>query len=256
MTRPLQKAGLFVLAVLAAAGCVSVRAFGPTVVSSPTELIEDQRGDFLITGGSLYGPPQPTGRGVRITGNVVISGPALLQDLTIDGCVLVDRANRVELVRVWVEHCSSDGITLQSNSGPGGNQSCCAKLDHVVSTANAGAGLRLVNTADVFISMSEFENNQECGARLNNSPTARIVNSDFGGNALCGLWADSGSGLTMLTNNQWGNNRGDDLVLESQNNILNSGEFIGPDQSGACAVRAVGAQHLGVNHYGARPVCQ
>lgn len=237
--------------------CVGVHAAGPsTVVTSATEILSERFGDYIVQSGSLYGPPGATSHGVKIHGNITVTGPALLQDLFVDGCILVDRANRVELLRVWQQGCRGDGITFQSDRGgteTGGDQACCAKLDHVVAFQNSGAGLKLINTADVFVVMSEFENNVGCGVRLVNSPTARIVNSDFGGNAICGFWADATSHMTMLTNNQWGNNRGDDLVLESQNNIVNSAEFIGP--AGACAIRSIGPQHIGTNSYGPRPLC-
>lgn len=240
-----------IIAVLALTGCLCTLAQGPqTVIDKPTQLTEDQRGNFLVKSGSLYGYPAATGQGVRITGNVTITGPALLQDLVIDGCVLIDRANRVELTRVWVEHCKEDGIQLISDEGK--QQSCCVKFDHVMSIGNSASGVHLINTADVFITMSEFENNRRFGAEFNNSPTARIVNSDFGGNTLGGLYTDSQ--LAMLSNNQYGNNKGDDITLRGDGNLVNSQEFIGP--AGACAIRYAGMQHIGVNSYGPRSLCR
>jgi hypothetical protein len=248
-------------AVAFLAGCSGVRAAGPTtvgssptVITSPTLLTSEQFGDFQVKGGSLFGNPSPTGQGVKIHGTVTVTGSALLQDLFIDGCILVDHANRVELERVWVQGCAGDGIAFVSDSDL--RQACCGKLDHVVSINNGGAGLHTVNTADVFISMSEFENNADCGVRLENSPTVRIIQSDFGGNTVCGLWADPASHKTMLANNQFGNNTGDDLVLQSQNNLVNNQEFIGPLVAGVCSIRSSGSQLFGANFYGPRPVCQ
>jgi Right handed beta helix region len=232
----------------------TVKAQAPsTVITGPTQITSEQFGNFTVQSGSLFGPPAATGHAVKIHGTVTVTGPALLQDLFVDGCVVVDHANRVEVVRVWVQGCAGDGITFLSDPNPNGNQSCCGKLDHVVAHSNGAAGLKLLNTADIFIANSEFERNHDCGVRLVNSPTTRIVSSDFGGNVVCGLWADPTSHMTMLSNSQWGNNQGDDLVLQSQNNIVNGDEFIGP--AGACAVRGVGPQSIGTNFYGPRSLC-
>jgi hypothetical protein len=231
-----------------------VKAQAPsTLVNGPTQITSEQFGNFTVQSGSLFGPPAATGQGVKIHGTVTVTGPALLQDLFVDGCVVVDRAGRVDMLRVRVQGCAGDGITFLSDPNPNGNQSCCGKLDHVIAHSNGGAGLKLMNTADIFISSSEFERNQDCGIRLVNSPTARIVSSDFGGNVICGLFADPTSHMTMLSNSQWGNNQGDDLVLQSQNNIVSGDEFIGP--LGACAVRGVGPQSIGTNFYGPRSLC-
>lgn len=232
-------------------GCAVVRADHGTVITLPTQVLSAQTGDFLVLSGSLYGLPGPTGHGTRITGNVTVTGPALLQDLVIEGCVLIDRANRVELQRVWVEHCHGDGIRLVSDFDK--QQSCCAKLDHVMSISNDGSGLKLEGTADVFISLSEFENNKRYGAEFTSSPTARISQSDFGGNELGGFYADKDSALTMLINNQYGNNHGDDITLLGHDNLVNNQEFIGP--TSGCAVRFKGHQNFGTNSYGPRQLC-
>ena len=240
-----------VLAVASFMGCATVRADHGTVITEPTLLTTAQVGGYLVKSGSLYGPPAPTGQGVHVTGNITVVGPALLQDLVVDGCVVIDRANRVELQRVWVQHCNNDGIQFISDEGK--QQSCCAKLDHVVVINNSASGLHLLHTADVFINMSEFENNGRFGLELDDSPTARIAQSDFGGNAMGGLYADDRSWLTILNNNQYGNNRGDDLTVLGHDTIINGQEFIGPP--GACALRYTGHQNIGTNSYGPRPVC-
>lgn len=227
---------------------------GPTLVSSP------QTANYIVQSGSLYGLPAAVGRGVIITGNVTVTGPALLQDLFIIGCVLVDHTQRIEMNRVWVQQCAGDGITYKSDpiaSNPG-NQSCCGKLEDVVANQNGGSGLHLVNTADIFISMSEFENNAEFGLRLDGSPTTRIVNSDFGGNTLGGLFADHGSAKIMLSNNQYGNNGGDDLTLLGANSVVNGQEFIGGGAAGSCSIRFVQPQTIGNGsnfNDSSRPLC-
>jgi hypothetical protein len=232
----------------------TVKAQAPsTMVNGPTQITSEQFANFTVQSGSLFGTPAATGQGVKIHGTVTVTGPALLQDLFVDGCIVVDHANRVDMHRVWVQGCAGDGITFLSDPNPNGNQSCCGKLDHVIAHSNVGAGLKLVNTADVFISNSEFERNQDCGIRLVNSPTSRIISSDFGGNVICGLLADPTSHMTMVSNSQWGNNQGDDLVLQSQNNVVSGDEFIGP--AAGCAVRGVGPQSIGTNYYGPRSLC-
>lgn len=242
----------FALTLAWLVSCAGVRADHGTVINTPTQLTSDQFGDYEVKSGSLYGMPSATGHGTKVTGNITVTGPALLQDLVVEGCIVIDHANRVELTRVWVEHCNNDGIQLISDAGK--QQSCCAKLDHVMSIGNSGSGIHLMHTADVFIIMSEFENNGRFGLALEDSPTERIVNSDFGGNIMGGIFADGTSHMTMLSNDQYGNNKGSDIVLQSQNNIINSQEFIGPLPG--CAVLAVGVQHVGANSYGPRQFCQ
>jgi len=242
---------LMVFALAWLMGCASVRADHGTVITAPTQITTAQVGDYTVVSGSLYGLPGSTGQGTHVTGNITVTGPALLQDLVVDGCIIIDRANRIELQRVWVQHCNNDGIQMISD--PGKQQSCCAKLDHVMSINNAGSGLHLMHTADVFISMSEFENNSHYGVELTDSPTARIAQTDFGGNILGGLYADDHSWLTMLSNNQYGNNRGDDLTLFGHDTIVTGQEFIGPP--GACAVLYTGHQNFGTNNYGPRQLC-
>jgi hypothetical protein len=254
-------------AILLIAGCGSsgsgslnlvnppaVQAATDTIITKPTQISANETGNYIVQGGSLYGLPAPTGQGIVIHGNINITGQALLQDLMVQGCVTVSRTARVELTRISVTGCSGDGITIISDTiiGTAGNQSCCAKLDHVNSWGNTGSGLKIFSTADVFVTMSEFENNGDCGARLIDSPTVRITNTDFGGN-VCGLFLDPTSNLAMLSNNQWGNNSGDDLTTQSEGSIVNSAEFIGP--LSGCAIRSTGKQIMGANNYGPRTLC-
>jgi Right handed beta helix region len=177
---------------------------------------------------------------------------AVLQDITVDGnksaappgstcaAILVNKANRVEMFRVTAQNAPGYGIEVYSSPR---NESCCAKLSKVMAIANGGAGLHLANTADVFVSMSEFENNASFGIELNNSPTTRIENSDIGGNTLDGIRvygsADSPlqSHRQMIIGNQFGNNGRYDIEIAgfddkgrkqvSTGNLISSNEFIG-----------------------------
>jgi Right handed beta helix region len=175
---------------------------------------------------------------------------AVLQDLTVDGnrkgapkggtAILVNQANRAEMFRVTAQNAPGYGIELYSTPR---NESCCAKLQKVMSIANGQAGLHLASTADVFISLSEFENNGTFGIELNNSPTTRIEHSDMGGNALDGIriYGTAGSPLQshrqIIVGNQFGNNGRYDIAIAgfddagkkhvSTGNLISSNEFIG-----------------------------
>jgi hypothetical protein len=175
---------------------------------------------------------------------------AVLQDLTVDGnkkaapkggvAILVNQANRVEMFRVTAQNAPSHGIQFYSTEK---TESCCAKLSKIMSIANGQAGLHLANTADTFVSLSEFENNGTFGIELNNSPTARIEHSDLGGNAQDGIRI-YGSGSSVLqanrqviVGNQFGNNGQYDINIQgfdnakkrhvSTGNVISSNSFIG-----------------------------
>jgi hypothetical protein len=185
--------------------------------------------------------------------NVVVQldGPfAVLQDVTVDGnkknspkggvAILVNAANRIEMFRVTAQNAPTYGIEIYSTER---NESCCAKLSKMMSIGNGQAGLHLANTADVFISLSEFEDNEGYGIELNNSPTTRIEHSDVGGNALDGIRV-YGTGTSRLQSNrqiivgnQFGNNAHYDINIVgfdyaagrhvSTGNLISSNEFIG-----------------------------
>jgi hypothetical protein len=182
---------------------------------------------------------------------VQLDGPfAVLQDITVDGnkkgapkggvAILVNAANRIEMFRVTAQNAPVYGIELYSTEA---NESCCAKLSKMMAIANGQAGLHLANTADVFISLSEFEDNGAFGIELNNSPTTRIEHSDVGGNALDGIRV-YGTGRSrvqsnrqIITGNQFGNNGRYDIDIAgydytarkhvSTGNLISSNEFIG-----------------------------
>lgn len=175
---------------------------------------------------------------------------AVLQDLTVDGNkkgapqggvgILVNKANRVEMFRVTAQNAPTYGIQFYSSDK---TESCCAKLSKVMAIANGQAGMHLANTADVFISLSEFENNGTFGIELNDSPTARIQHSDLGGNAQDGiiLYGTSRSPLQsnreIIVGNQFGNNTRYDINIvgldpktkkhASTGNLISSNGFIG-----------------------------
>lgn len=175
---------------------------------------------------------------------------AVLQDLTVDGnkkgapkggaAILVNAANRVEMFRVTAQNAAGYGIELYSTER---NESCCAKLSKIMAIGNGLAGLHLANTADVFISLSEFEENGTFGIELNNSPTARIQHSDVGGSALDGIRV-YGTGSSRLQSNrqiilgnQFGNNGHYDISIAgydtagkryvSTGHLISSNAFIG-----------------------------
>src|SRR5215467_12367764 len=175
---------------------------------------------------------------------------AVLQDLTVDGnkkgapqggvSILVNKANRAEMFRVTAQNAPTFGFQFYSSDK---DESCCAKLSKIMAIANGQAGLHLANTADVLISLSEFENNGTHGIELNNSPTARIEHSDLGGNAQDGiiLYGTSSSPLQsnkqIIVGNQFGNNTRYDINVvgldpasrkhASTGNLISSNGFIG-----------------------------
>jgi hypothetical protein len=122
--------------------------------------------------------------------------------------------------------------------------------------SNGQAGLHLANTADVFVSVSEFEGNGTFGIEINNSPTARIEHSDLGGNAQDGIIM-YGTGKALQSNkqiivgNQFGNNFRYDINVvgfdygqkkhASTGNLISSNGFIGSDKrpAGYAAIHIV-----------------
>jgi len=170
---------------------------------------------------------------------------AVLQDLTIDGnkkaghgsgeTLRVERANRVQLFRVTVQNSPGDGIAIVS---AGKQESCCAKLENVMAIANARAGLHIINSNDVFIVLSEFENNGGNGIEVESSSAMRLEQSDIGGNQAHGVnihgsAAQPASNL-IITGNQFGNNYQTDINISGSNgryssigNTISSNQFLG-----------------------------
>jgi len=256
------------------------------IVGEPTKPVELMLGPVtLLVRGTVYvqskssivGMPAGAGIGTDQSATVIkaADGTALnsvvqidgfvgvLQDLTVDGNrshaqgavgILINKANRAELFRVTAQNAPTYGIQLYSTEH---NESCCAKLTKVMAIANGKAGLHLANTADVFISLSEFENNGTFGIELNNSPTARIEHSDIGGNAQDGIimYGTASSPLQsnkeIIVGNQFGNNYRYDINISgfdkaagkhaSTGSLISSNEFIGSDKRppGFAAIRIV-----------------
>jgi hypothetical protein len=191
--------------------------------------------------------------GSRLSAVVELDGAfAVLQDVTVDGnkkaapqgnvAVLVLNANRTDMFRVTAQNAPKYGFEIYSDN----NESCCAKLSKIMSVSNGDSGMQIVNTADVFISLGEFENNGKHGLELNNSPTARIEHSDFGGNLGDGIrvYGTGSSPLQankqIIVGNQFGNNAQYDIEIlgfddktkkyVSTGNLISSNEFIGSDK--------------------------
>ncbi|HEY6350707.1 MAG TPA: right-handed parallel beta-helix repeat-containing protein [Candidatus Angelobacter sp.] len=191
--------------------------------------------------------------GSRLNAIVQIDGPlAVLQDLTVDGNkkdapqgnvgILVLNANRAEMFRVTAQNAPKYGMEIYSDN----NESCCAKLSKIMAIANGETGLHLANTADVFISLSEFEENGKYGVELNNSPTTRLEHSDFGGNFEDGIrvYGTAQSRLQsnrqIIVGNQFGNNAHYDINIQgfdyaakrhvATGHLISSNEFIGSDR--------------------------
>lgn len=198
-------------------------------------------------------PPSVIKASASLNAVVELDGAmAVLQDITVDGnkvsapseanatAILVNKANRVEMFRVTAQSAPGYGIEIYSSER---NESCCAKLSKVMAVGNRGAGLHLANTADVMVSVSEFENNAGFGIEINDSPTTRIEHSDIGGNALGGIrvYGRADSPLQahrqIIIGNQFGNNGGFDIDIAgydssgkkqvSTGNLISSNEFIG-----------------------------
>jgi hypothetical protein len=242
-------------------------------VGEPGKPVELMLGPVTLTVGgtirvqrrsSMVGMPAASGIGTDQSASVIQAADnsalsavvqldgalAVLQDLTVDGnrkaaprggtAILVNQANRAELFRVTAQNATGYGIEIYSSPR---NESCCAKLEKVMAIANGQAGLHLASTADVFISLSEFENNGTFGIELNNSPTTRIEHSDIGGNAQDGIriYGTAESPLQshrqIIVGNQFGNNGRYDIAIAgfdqagrkhvSTGNLISSNEFIG-----------------------------
>jgi hypothetical protein len=230
---------------------------GPvTLMTGGTIHVEAKSSIVGMPGGAGIGSDQPAtvikaADNTALSAVVQVDGPlAALQDLTVDGnkkgapkggaAILVNTANRVEMFRVTAQNAAGYGIEIYSTER---NESCCGKLSKIMAIANNQAGLHLANTADIFISLSEFENNGTFGIELNNSPTTRIEHSDMGGNVLDGIRVyGTGSsrlqsGRQIITGNQFGNNGRYDINIAgydydrkkyvSMGNLISSNEFIG-----------------------------
>ncbi|MCU1312131.1 MAG: hypothetical protein JWO20_3256 [Candidatus Angelobacter sp.] len=141
----------------------------------------------------------------------------VIQDMTVDGNkaknlsagpnILINQANRVEIMRVTTQNSNSHGIQFTSSTF--GKESCCGKMTKLMSISNSGNGIYALNTSDLFVTMSEIENNSQNGIELMDSPAMRLENSDIGGNGLDGVFVHaSGTGIQsvgqIIVGNQFG----------------------------------------------------
>ncbi len=160
----------------------------------------------------------------------------MLRNLTLDGNdpagaqvgLLVNKSGRVTLQNVTVRNMASHGVEFLSSS----NESCCAKIEQLFSLGNGGDGLYVVNTTDLFIQESEFENNGNNGVELSGGGGSRMVQNDFGGNGGAGVLMDAGSGGNWIDDSQI-DNAGDGINLGTGNqNTVIGNQFTGTSGPG------------------------
>lgn len=175
----------------------------------------------------------------------VVGGLAVLQDITVDGnrknnlrggaAIRVTSANRSNMFRVTAQNAPGNGIEIYSRKA---SDSCCAKLQQVMSIYNGESGLAIIATGDVFVSLSEFEENDEHGIDIDRSAGTRIEHSDIGGNREDGVrlhgTPDLPSSNNIIVGNQFGNNYKADVSIEGSNtrysaigNLISFNEFLG-----------------------------
>jgi hypothetical protein len=150
----------------------------------------------------------------------------VIQDMTVDGNkannrsagpnILINQGNRIEILRVTTQNSNSHGI--QFTSSKFGKESCCGKMTKLMSIYNNGNGIYALNTSDLFVTISEIENNAQNGIELMDSPTMRLEQSDIGGNMLDGVYVHaSGTGIQSLgqiiVGNQFGNGYRNDIRI-------------------------------------------
>ncbi len=175
----------------------------------------------------------------------VVGGFAVLQDLTADGtrkansqggaAIRVSSAPRVSMCRVTAQNAPGDGIEIYSQKA---SESCCAKLQQIMSVDNGGSGLVIRKTGDIFVSLSEFEGNGDHGIEIDGGAGNRIEHSDIGGNRGDGIFLHGTRTLpasqNIILGNQFGNNYQADLAIagwnggpSSNGNLIASNEFVG-----------------------------
>lgn len=222
-----------------------------------------------ITGmpvGSSVGGAQPTATVLKASAGAMLDSVirigdgtqaanglgAVIQDLIADGnraaggtsagpgraVILVNnRAGRVDLTRVTAQHGAGAGIEIFSRDDDR-SSSCCAKLTKVMAIENAGSGLLIYNSNDVFVNQSEFEFNGLDGIELSGAQAMRITNSDLGGNGRFGIHGYATSGYTIITGNQFGNQKEHDLAFgdaSSGQQLISGNFFIGSGARRAAA---------------------
>ncbi len=175
----------------------------------------------------------------------IVGGLAVLQDITVDGnrknnsgggaAIRVSSANRSNMFRVTAQNAPGNGIEIYSRKA---SDSCCAKLQQVMSIYNGKSGLAIIATGDVFVSLSEFEENDGHGIAIDGSAGNRIEHSDIGGNRDDGIRLHGTPNLpssnNIIVGNQFGNNHRADISIEGSNtrysaigNLISVNEFLG-----------------------------
>ncbi|HET9792105.1 MAG TPA: right-handed parallel beta-helix repeat-containing protein, partial [Candidatus Angelobacter sp.] len=214
---------------------------------------------YIQAKSSIAGLPSSQGIGfyqgatlIRATNNTnlpvvveIVGGLAVLQDVTVDGnrknnptggvAIRVNSANRSNLFRVTAQNASGDGIEIYSQKA---SESCCARLQQIMSVDNGGSGLVIRKTGDIFVSLSEFEGNGDHGIEIDGGAGNRIEHSDIGGNRGDGILLHGTRTLpasqNIILGNQFGNNYQADLAIagwnggpSSNGNLIASNEFVG-----------------------------
>jgi hypothetical protein len=188
---------------------------------------------------------------------------AAIRDIEIDGNsasngssgpnIVLNGAQRVDIDHVTSGKSNSDGVKLVGTSSS-------AKISRLMTYQNKGNGLNCTGqSGDLIVSLSEFEANTGWGAVLFDCAGVRITGSDFGGNTAGGLLdesdgtANGGSNL-ILEATQFGNNTGDDLLVEGSTSSFGTYQdaivgnvFIGSSSrsnSGSAIHLVGGGQHI------------
>lgn len=235
------------------------RGGGGTVVASPVLLKE-------APGANLPAVVKVTGAYASIS-YVTVDGNQANQTCPSPPCygVWVLNAPRAGFLHVTVQNCYTRNIQLESNRWTGDgrpDRSAVAQINDVmVLAAKVGSGMQVLNTGDVFISDSEFENNGAAGLELVNA-AVRVSHSDFGGNQTNGFLStctDSkspGAG-SVIVGNQFGNNHQDDLFINgwtgetrcasSLQNVISSNQFVSSGSRPANAFDAIKLSDSGFN---------
>src|SRR5205807_6249790 len=106
---------------------------------------------------------------------------------------------------------------------------------------NGFSGLHVANTTDVFISVSEFEENARFGIEINSSAGLRLEHSDVGGSGEDGIRLygrpEMPSDKEIIVGNQFGSNTKHDINIVgfdyqankhgSGGHLISNNEFIG-----------------------------
>jgi hypothetical protein len=178
---------------------------------------------------------------------------AVLDDLIVDGnrdrggtrsgaaAILVYGANGVDMNRVSALSSAGDGIRLQASNTPWRGAGA-ARLTKIMADGNARNGLSFVGQTypqvsnDNIVSQSWFENSGWAGINLENASALRVNNSDLGGNFL-GI-SSQGSSAQIITNNQFGGQKGHDVLLRGPAggqgmHVITGNQFLGSDANRA-----------------------